>query len=62
MCVSSVTAVSAAWRFDLIDLKRGPVTRLYFRVQYPSVAGKTVWHRVAWGAPSRVSAAARQTA
>ena len=33
-----------------------------FRSQYPAAAGKTVWQRVAWGAPSKVSAAARQTA
>jgi hypothetical protein len=33
-----------------------------FRSQYPAAAGKTVWHRVASGAPSKVSAAARQTA
>ena len=36
--------------------------RRYFRSQYPAAAGKTVWQRVAWGAPSSVSAAARQTA
>jgi metal-dependent amidase/aminoacylase/carboxypeptidase family protein len=33
-----------------------------FRVQYSAAAGNTVWQRVAWGAPSSVSAAARQTA
>ena len=34
--------------------------RRYFRSQYPATAGNTVWHRVAWGAPSSVSAAACQ--
>jgi hypothetical protein len=34
----------------------------YFRVQYASAAGKTVRHRVASGAPSRVSTAARHSA
>ena len=53
------------------DLAEGPTPllgvpslseRRYFRSQYPAAAGKTVWQRVAWGAPSSVSAAARQTA
>ena len=38
------------------------VVQELFRSQYPAAAGKTVWQRVAWGAPSKVSAAARQTA
>ena len=33
-----------------------------FRSQYPAAAGNTVWQRVASGAPSNVSAAARHTA
>ena len=33
-----------------------------FRSQYPVAAGNIVWQRVAWGVPSNVSAAARQTA
>jgi hypothetical protein len=44
----------SAWRVYLGDA--------LFRSQYPGAAGKTVWQRVAWGAPSSVSAAARQTA
>ncbi len=38
-----------------------PADELFFS-QYPGSAGKTGWQRVAWGAPSSVSAAARQTA
>src|SRR5262249_12733424 len=41
---------------------RGNGLVFYFRSQYPAAAGKTVWQRVACGAPSSVSAAARQTA
>lgn len=65
LVVNTITGWGALSRRAAAVAARRPAQfsgRRYLRSQYPAAAGKTGWTRIASGAPSSVSAAARQTA